>query len=114
MHIYGPPASGKSTLCLQIAANNPGKIVFIDTENSFNIERLQQMNPLTNVENIIVIKAKRYSEQTKAISNLKNTNNISLIIIDSFTTHYRKKTKYKKRPPLHKPQTKHGKIRLVL
>ena len=95
--IYGPPASGKSTLCLQIAANNPGKIVFIDTENSFNIERLQQMNPLTNVENIIVIKAKRYSEQTKAISNLKNTNNISLIIIDSFTTHYRKKTKEEKK-----------------
>lgn len=95
--IYGPPASGKSTLCLQIAANNPGKIIFIDTENSFNIERIQQINPLTNMENIIIMKTKRYSEQTKAITNLKNIKNLSLVIIDSFTTHYRKKTKEEKK-----------------
>ncbi|MDP3727832.1 MAG: bifunctional adenosylcobinamide kinase/adenosylcobinamide-phosphate guanylyltransferase [bacterium] len=95
--IYGPPASGKSTLCLQIAANNPGKIIYIDTENAFNIERIQQINPLTNVENIIVMKAKRYSEQTKAVAKLKDTKNISLVIIDSFTVHYRKKTKEEKK-----------------
>ncbi len=95
--VYGPPASGKSTLCLQIAANNPGKVMYIDTENSFNIERIQQINPLINVENIIVIKAKRYSEQTKAIAKLKDSRNISLVIIDSFTVHYRKKTKEEKK-----------------
>ncbi len=95
--IYGPPASGKSTLCLQIAANNPGKVIFIDTENSFNIERLQQMNPLVQLENIIVLNAKRYSEQTKAVANIKATKNISLIIIDSFTAHYRTKTKEEKK-----------------
>lgn len=104
--IYGPPASGKSTLCLQIAANNPGKIIYIDTENSFNIERIQQINPLTNVENIIVIHAKRYSEQTKAIARLKDTKNISLVIIDSFTVHYRKKTKEEKKLFINKSFTK--------
>jgi RecA/RadA recombinase len=95
--IYGPPGSGKSTLCLQIVANNPGKIMYIDTENTFNVERLQQINPLIELENIVVIKAKRYSEQTKAITNLKNTKNISLIIIDSFTAHYRNKSPEEKK-----------------
>jgi len=95
--VYGPPASGKSTLCLQIAANNPGKVIYIDTENSFNIERIQQINPLINVENIIIMKAKRYSEQTKAVAKLTDTKNISLVIIDSFTVHYRKKTKEEKK-----------------
>src|SRR3989338_7597512 len=95
--IYGAPASGKSTLCLQIAANNPGKVIYIDTENSFNIERIQQINPLVQLENLIIIKAKRYSEQTKAVSTLKATKNISLVIIDSFAAHYRRKTAEEKK-----------------
>ncbi len=95
--IYGPPASGKSTLCLQIAANNPGKVIYIDTENAFNIERVQQINPLLQLENIVIIKAKRYSEQTKAIATLKSTKNISLVIIDSFTAHYRTKSPEEKK-----------------
>lgn len=95
--IYGPPASGKSTLCLQIAANNPGKVIYIDTENSFSIERIQQMNPLVQLDTLIVLKAKRYSEQTKAIATLKSTKNISLVIIDSFTAHYRNKSREEKK-----------------
>lgn len=95
--IYGPPASGKSTLCLQIATSQQKKVIFIDTENSFNQERLKQINPLVNPENIIVLKVKRYSEQTKAVSKLKEMKNISLIIIDSFTSHYRNKTKEEKK-----------------
>ncbi len=104
--IYGPPSSGKSTLCLQIAANNHGKVIFIDTENAFNIERLQQMNPLVQLENIIVINAKRYSQQTKAVANIKATKNITLIIIDSFTSHYRTKTKEEKKLFINKSFTK--------
>jgi len=104
--IYGPPGSGKSTLCMQITANIPGKTIFIDTENSINIEKIQQINPLINLENIIIIKAKRYSEQTKAITNLKAIKNSSLIIIDSFTVHYRKKTTLQKRLFINKSFTK--------
>ncbi|MBI5798231.1 AAA family ATPase [Candidatus Woesearchaeota archaeon] len=95
--IYGPPASGKSTLCFQITANNPGKIIFIDTENSCNIERIQQINPLTNLNNIIIIEAKRYSEQCTAVKNIASMKNISLVIIDSFTVHYRKKNSAEKK-----------------
>ena len=95
--IYGSPASGKSTLCLQIAANHLGKVMYIDTENSFHLERIKQIKPLVNIEDIIVIQAKRYSEQTKAVAKLKDSKNISLVIIDSFTVHYRKKTKEEKK-----------------
>ena len=91
--IYGPPASGKTTLCLQKAAENKGKTIFIDTEKSFIPERLLQINPNTNLDNIILIQPTRYSEQFKAVKNLPK--NCKLIIIDSFTHYYRKKVQEK-------------------
>ncbi len=93
--IYGPPASGKTTLCLQLISKTKGKIIYIDTENSFNLDRLKQMDPNINLDNIIVIKAKRYSEQFKAVKNLSETNNLSLVIIDSFTHYHRRKIQEK-------------------
>lgn len=93
--IYGPPASGKTTLCLQLLTKTTGKIIYIDTENSFNLERLKQINPNIDIDKIIVIKAKRYSEQFKAIRNLSETKNLSLVIIDSFTHFHRRKIQEK-------------------
>ncbi|MDP3919159.1 MAG: AAA family ATPase [Nanoarchaeota archaeon] len=89
--VYGGPATGKSTLCFQLVASNPGKVIFIDTENSFNIERIQQMNPLFDLNNLILFHASRYSEQYAAVKSLKNVKNIDLVIVDSFTHYYRKK-----------------------
>tara|TARA_Y100000310_G_scaffold302736_1_gene340445 strand:+ start:110 stop:679 length:570 start_codon:yes stop_codon:yes gene_type:complete len=93
--VYGAPATGKSTLCFQLVASNPGKVIFIDTENSFNIERIQKMNPLLDLNNIIMIKATRYSEQYAAVKNLSKVKNLSLVIIDSFTHYYRRKLQEK-------------------
>jgi predicted ATP-dependent serine protease len=89
--IYGPPASGKTTLCHQIAANAKGKVLFLDTENTFYVEKLQQINPQIDLDNIIVIPVRRFSEQFKAIKALTQMKNISLVIIDSFTKYYRVK-----------------------
>ncbi len=91
--IYGPPATGKTTLCLQKASQTNGKVIFIDTEKSFTTERLLQINPNTNLDNIILIQPKRYSEQFTAVKNLPK--NCKLIIIDSFTHYYRKKIQEK-------------------
>ena len=49
------------------------------------------MNPNINLDNIILIKATRYSEQFQAVKRLIQTKNISLVVIDSFTKFYRKK-----------------------
>jgi len=89
--VYGSPSTGKTTFCFQCAANDCGKVIFIDTENSFNIERLQKMNPLLNLSNIILIRATRYSEQFKAVKSLSQMKNLSFVIIDSFTHYYRRK-----------------------
>tara|TARA_Y100000310_G_scaffold345257_1_gene463171 strand:+ start:4971 stop:5546 length:576 start_codon:yes stop_codon:yes gene_type:complete len=89
--VYGSPASGKTTLCCQLVASSPGKVIFIDTENSFNIERVQAMNPLIDLNNVILIKASRYSEQFAAVKSLSKVKNISLVVVDSFTHYYRRK-----------------------
>lgn len=92
--IYGPAGAGKTTLCLQAASihSKKSKIVFIDTENSFSLERIKQMNNEINLDNIIIIKADSYSQQFQTIKSLESIHNqISLVIIDSFTKYYRKK-----------------------
>jgi len=93
--IYGPSASGKTTICLQKTAATKGKVIFIDTENSFTPDRLLEMNPEINLDNIILIKATRYSEQFQAVKKLQETRNISLVVVDSFTKYYRKKIQEK-------------------
>ena len=99
--IYGPAASGKTTLCLQVTAATNRKTVYIDTENSFSVERIQKMNPDINLENIIVIHARRYSEQFAAVKKLADVKSMSLVIVDSFTKYYRRKVQEKVtiRPP---------------
>lgn len=99
--IYGPAASGKTTLCLQLVAATKGKVVYIDTENSFSIDRIKTINPEVNLENVIVIRARRYSEQFAAVKKLADVKNISFVINDSFTQYYRRKVQEKVtiRPP---------------
>ena len=44
--IYGPAGSGKTVLCMLCSINmcrNKKKVIYVDTENSFSIERLKQI-----------------------------------------------------------------------
>ena len=46
--IYGPAGSGKTILCLLCSVNmtrNNKKVIYVDTENNFSIERLKQIAP---------------------------------------------------------------------
>ena len=93
--IYGAASTGKTTVCFHMTAKNSGKVIFIDTENSFNIKRIQEINPTVDINNIILWKATRFSEQFQAIKNLSKVKNLSLVIIDSFTHFYRRKLQEK-------------------
>jgi len=94
--IYGEPATGKTTLCLMAAASEQGKVIFLDTENSFSINRIEQIKGRIP-DNIFLIKVRDFKEQCKAIENLlKLKGKISLVIIDSLTFHYRKELQEKK------------------
>ncbi|MBS3168098.1 AAA family ATPase [Candidatus Woesearchaeota archaeon] len=93
--IYGPAASGKTTICLLATitkARENKKIIFIDTENSFSIERFQQLTNNQNelLQNILILKIKNFNYQHKNIQQLEQIKNISLIVIDSFTNFYRR------------------------
>ncbi len=92
--IYGKPATGKTTLALlatQGQAKYNKKVIYIDTEGGFSLERLKQINHKIEqyLKNIIVLKPKDWKEQNKIINNLPK-NNIELIIVDTIGNFYRK------------------------
>ncbi len=90
--IYGKPATGKTTLCLLAMSKlNNKKVVFIDTEKSFSLERLKQFNPEIKLDHFFVIPVRSFSEQHKAIEKILGLKDkIDLVIIDSFSMFYRK------------------------
>jgi len=92
--IYGESATGKTTLCLQCAGeeSKKGKVVFIDTESGFSLERFKQMYPRDYKErlvNIYLIRVADFEEQCKFFENLKAMKHITLVIIDTIGMHYR-------------------------
>jgi DNA repair protein RadB len=95
---YGSPGIGKSTLCFEYASaylKTGKKVIYVDTEGGFSAERLKQINPEINLNNIIVISPKTFEDQQKVISSLNkqitNARSIGLVIVDSLVMLYRLK-----------------------
>ena len=99
--IYGPGASGKSNLCLLVAvsqAKKGNKVIYMDTEGGFSIDRVKQFLQGNNEDtekvlgNIILLKPTTFEEQEldfgKLLKNVKKET-ISLIVIDSIAMLYR-------------------------
>ncbi len=96
---YGPAASGKSNFVILAACHNAKKdkkIIFIDTEGSFSIDRVNQIcigMPEFVLNNIIILKPTNFQEQKEAffklLKELKASKNIGLVIVDSMTMLYR-------------------------
>ena len=97
--VYGPPASGKTTLMLQYtleAIQQGKKVIYVDTEGGFSVERLYQLGAKEDdLSSIIHFTPKSFEEQQRTILQLnrqiKNDKNIGLIIIDSLVMLYRLK-----------------------
>ena len=104
---YGEYGCGKSQMCHQLCVNVQlpiekgglnGGALYIDTENTFRLERIVQMskhlglNPEEVVKNIIYAEAYTSDHQMFLLENadeIIKANNIKLIIIDSLTAHFR-------------------------
>jgi len=97
--IYGAAGTGKTNFCLLAAisqAKKGNKVIFIDTEGGFSIDRVKQIageNYEKILENIMLLKATSFDEQKKIFANLlkeiKNKGNIGLILVDGMTMLYR-------------------------
>jgi DNA repair protein RadB len=99
--IYGPGGSGKSNFCMLAAtsqARKGGKVIFIDTEGGFSVDRFKQVHQGSkeeverDLQNILILKPTSFEEQQKAfrqmLSHVKK-GDISLIVIDSIAMLYR-------------------------
>ncbi len=95
---YGPAACGKSnfvTLACCHLAKKGKKIIFIDTEGSFSIDRVKQISggtPEIILKNVIIFKPINFYEQNKVFYKLLKeykSRNIGLIIVDSMVMFYR-------------------------
>jgi len=94
--IYGPSGTGKSNICILTAANfakNGKKVIYIDTEGGFSVERFKQVtqNDITSLDNILILQPLTFEEQRDVFSKLNNlvTDEISLIVVDTISMLYR-------------------------
>ncbi len=97
--IYGPAGSGKTNFCILVAvsqAKKGNKVIFIDTEGGFSVERVKQVageNYEEILKNILLLKPTSFEEQRKSFSvllrEIRSTGNIGVIIVDGMTMLYR-------------------------
>lgn len=94
--IYGPSGSGKTNLCLLPLIRTAGtgkKIIYIDTEGSFSVERLKQITRhyRQTLDQVLFFKPTSFDEQKRVFSQLKKIvdSKTGLIIVDTISMLYR-------------------------
>jgi len=105
--MHGAYGSGKSQLAHQLAVNVQlpkekgglgGKVIFIDTEQTFRPERIKQMaealdmDPQKTLENIFVARAYNSDHQVllaEKAEEILRKENVKLLVIDSLTSSFR-------------------------
>lgn len=95
--IYGASGTGKTNLCLLATvsqAKKGKKVIYIDTEGGFSIERVKQLVPENygeTLENILLLKPTNFTEQKESFKKLLQylKKEVSLIVVDGMTILYR-------------------------
>jgi DNA repair protein RadB len=101
--IYGGSGTGKTNFCLLAAvsqAKKGRKVIFIDTEGGFSVERVRQLCESKEegdkiLKNIILLKVTNFAEQKVAFTELlkqlsrDSSDGIGLIVVDGMTILYR-------------------------
>ena len=96
--IAGPPASGKTNFGILAAcsqAKKGKKLIFIDTEGGFSIERVKQIvgdNYQEVLKNILFLEPMSFEEQRKLFLKLAEQvkkEDVGLIVVDGMAMHYR-------------------------
>ncbi len=94
--IYGPAGSGKTLLCMLAALNEikqGRKVVYVDTEGGFSVERLKQLTPNAAqvLDKMVFLKPTTFEDQRKAFERLKSaiTDRTGLVVVDTIAMLYR-------------------------
>ncbi len=95
--IYGGPGTGKTNFCMLAAvsqAKKGNKVIYIDTEGGFSVERVKQLAPeqVNDVlKNILLLNPLNFDEQKEVFKKLAHylKDEISLIVVDGMTMLYR-------------------------
>lgn len=96
--LYGGSGTGKTNFCLLAAvsqAKKGNKVLFIDTEGGFSVERITQLVGTDDVEQVLrhllVLSPTTFREQQQAFIQLEKylKQTISLLIVDGMTILYR-------------------------
>jgi DNA repair protein RadB len=101
--IYGPAGSGKTLTCM-LACLSPDldgkKVIYIDTERGFSIDRFNQLSVLSEkaVQDIIFFFPKDFDSLDKVSKDVGRIMNpkIGLIIVDTISSSYRLEVARKK------------------
>lgn len=95
--LYGPAGSGKTVLCILASVNmvrNKKKVIYVDTENNFSVERLKQVAQYDYnkvLSGMVFLNPISFEEQKKAFDKLRGIvdNKVGLIIVDTIGMLYR-------------------------
>ena len=94
--IYGPAGAGKTLFCMlaAIEAVREGrKVIYIDTEGGFSVERLKQLDDDYDLilKHMVFLHPTSFDEQKKVFEKLKKlvSDEVGLIVIDSISMLYR-------------------------
>ncbi|MBS3127896.1 DNA repair and recombination protein RadB [Candidatus Woesearchaeota archaeon] len=94
--VYGPAGSGKTNLALLLTiavARQGKKVIFMDTEGGFSVDRLQQLaeDHKEILSHLIFFKPTSFEEQQRGFEKLRGVidENIGAIVIDSIAMLYR-------------------------
>ena len=96
--LVGPPGSGKTNMCILAAcsqAKKGNKVLFIDTEGGFSVDRVKQVvgeGYEEILKNILILKPTCFEEQKDCFEELLKkvrSGHANLIVIDGMATLYR-------------------------
>lgn len=90
--IYGEPGSGKTTLAMHAAliqTKYGRKVLYLDSEGTFSLDRLRQLDPLCDsyLSSIFLLHPTSFLEQERQILALSSK--VSLVVLDTIGYHYR-------------------------
>ncbi len=95
--VYGPSGSGKTNVCIIAAvavARSGKKVIYIDTEGGFSVERLKQIAPddySSLIDNFVFLKPASFDEQRSSFSKLGRLieDDVGILIVDTIAMLYR-------------------------